>query len=300
MIGAFRPFAVVSLLSMVGCARPPAFAPGTGGGDLLIADVTLVSPERPAPLEHADVVIREGRIAQIGVGLAASSHARQIDGRGRFLVPGLIDSHVHVASQGPLSDAAIEAHPELLQAYRSQLVRAWLAFGFTTLVDLDLKPETRAWFDAAPLHPRLYGCGRAVRVAGGYMAQRIPADGAAAEAANLVFEPDDKERWPGTLDPGDYTPARAVDRAVAAGGICVKTFVEPGFGGAFHWPVPGAEILKALRAEAHRRRLVFVVHANSAEAWRAALAAQADVIAHGLWHWPGDLMNASLPAEAGD
>jgi imidazolonepropionase-like amidohydrolase len=30
------------------------------------------------------------------------------------------------------------------------------------------------------------------------------------------------------------------------------------------------------------------VHANAVEAWRAALAAHADVIAHGLWHWPGD------------
>ena len=300
MIDALRPFAVVLLLSLPACISPPVVAPGATGGDLVIADVTLVSPERPAPLQHADVLIRDGRIAQVGVGLAASSPARRVDGRGRFLVPGLIDSHVHVASQGPLDDSAIEAHPELLQAYRSQLARAWLAFGFTTLVDLDLKPETRAWFDAAPLHPRLYGCGRAVRIAGGYMAQQAPSDAAAAELANLVYEPAAKERWPATLDPGDYTPARAVDRVVAAGGICVKTFVEPGFGGAFRWPVPGTETLAGLRAEAHRRSLVFIVHANSVEAWRAALGAPADVIAHGLWHWPGDPMKASPPAEAGE
>ncbi len=298
MIGSLRPFVILSVLSMSACARPPAVAPGTAGGDLVIADVTLVSPERPAPLEHADVVIREGRIALVGVGLAASSHARQVHGRGRFLVPGLIDSHVHVASQGPLDDAAVEAHPELLRAYRSRLVRAYLAFGFTTLVDLDLKSETPAWFNEAPLHPTLYGCGRGVRIAGGYMAQQVPADAAAADLANLVYEPDDKPHWPGTLDPTDYTPARAVDRVVAAGGICVKTFVEPGFGGAFHWPVPGTKTLAALRAEAHRRALIFVVHANSVEAWRAALGAQADVIAHGLWHWPGDLMKVSPPAEA--
>jgi imidazolonepropionase-like amidohydrolase len=296
----FRPIAVVSLFSLAACASPPAVAPGAAGGDLMIADVTVVSPERPAPLAHADVLVRAGRIAQVGIGLAASSPARRVDGRGRFLVPGLIDSHVHVGSQGPLDDAAIEAHPELLQAYRSRLVRAYLAFGFTTLIDLDLKPETRAWFDTAPLHPRLYGCGRGVRIAGGYMAQQVPADAAAAERANLVYEPAAKERWPGTLDPGDFTPARAVERVVAAGGICVKTFVEPGFGGAFHWPVPGPETLTALRDEAHRRGLTFVVHANSVEAWRAALGAHADVIAHGLWHWPGSLMSASPPAEAAD
>jgi imidazolonepropionase-like amidohydrolase len=64
--------------------------------------------------------------------------------------------------------------------------------------------------------------------------------------------------------------------------------------------VPGAATLAALREEAHRRGLTFVVHANSVEAWRAALDARADVIAHGLWHWPGDLMNAAPPGEAAD
>jgi hypothetical protein len=66
----------------------------------------------------------------------------------------------------PLDDGAIRSHPEPLPAYRAQLPRAYLAFGFTTLVDLDLKPQTRAWFEAAPLHPNLYHCGRGVRIAG--------------------------------------------------------------------------------------------------------------------------------------
>src|SRR5262249_7549684 len=71
-----------------------------------------------------------------------------------------------------------------------------------------------------------------------------------------------------------------------------------GFGGAFHWPVPRPDTLTALRDEAHRRGLVFVVHANSADAWRAALDAGADVIAHGLWHWPGDMMGTAPPGPA--
>jgi imidazolonepropionase-like amidohydrolase len=249
-------------------------------------------------LEHADVVVRDGRIVQIGSGLALSSLVRRIDGRGRFLVPGLIDSHVHVGSQGPLDDDAIEAHPDLLRAYRAQLGRDYLAFGFTTVIDLDLRPETRAWFDAAPLHPRLYSCGPAVRITGGYGA--LQASGDPAKAGNLVYEPGRQDSWPRTLDPTDYSPARAVDRVVAAGGICVKTFVEPGFGGVFDWPVPLPETLAALRAEAHRRGLVFVVHANAVQAWRIAIDRNADVIAHGLWQWSGDRMNVSPPEEAAD
>ena len=266
----------------------------------VIENVTLISPERPAPLAHAVIVIREGRIAQIATDVVAGPHAKRIDGHGRFLIPGLIDSHVHVSNMGPLDDDAISAHPELLQAYRSQLPRAYLAFGFTTLVDLDLRKQTLSWLNAAPVHPNFYHCGRGVHIVGGYGALRIPKDAASANDANIVYEAAQAKDWPAALDPRDYTPARAVDRVVEAGGICVKTFVEPGFGGAAHWPVPRPETLDALRAETRRRGLVFVIHANAVDSWHAALDAHANVIAHGLWHWPGDWGDTTPPSEARD
>jgi imidazolonepropionase-like amidohydrolase len=295
------------MLGLAACAgrTPSSSGPRT---DLLIEDVTVISPERSSPLQHVDVLIRDGRLARIGTGLAAGLAAEpaapgrsavRIDGRGRYLVPGLIDSHVHVGHHGPLDDDALEKHPELLTAWRAQVGRSHLAFGFTTLVDLDLASETRAWFDATPIHPRLYGCGRAVRIAGGYGgAQQVTADAGAARALNLVYEPGQHGLWPTGLDPGDFTPERAVARAADTGAVCVKTFVEPGFGGAADWPVPRPETLSALRDAAHRRGMVFVVHANAVDAWRAAIDGGADVIAHGLWHWPGDRMSTTPPPEA--
>jgi imidazolonepropionase-like amidohydrolase len=265
---------------------------------IVIEDVTLISPEREVPLLHAAVVIRGGQIAEIGTHLAAGPHAKRIDGHDRFLIPGLIDSHVHVGQMGPLDDDAISAHPNLLQAYQSQLPRSYLAFGFTTLVDLNMREQTLIWFNAAPVHPNLYHCGPAVHIVGGYGAQRIPKDAAAANAANIVYEPAQAKDWPASLDAHDYSPARAVDRVVAAGGTCLKTFVESGFGGAAHWPVPSPETLQALRAETRRRGLVFVIHANAVESWRAALDAHADVIAHALWHWPGGFHGTTPPPEA--
>ena len=263
---------------------------------LVIAGVTVISPERSEPLRDATVVIRGDHIAEIGTDLVAGAHAQKIDGAGRFLVPGLIDSHVHVGNMGPLDDDAIESHPELLRAYRSQLPRSYLAFGFTTLVDLDLRPETLAWFNASPNHPNLCSCGRGVRIVGGYMALKPPKDANAGKAANIVYEPNTKD-WPPDLDPNDYAPARAVARANDAGAICLKTFIEPGFGGAAQWPTPRPETLAALRDEARRHGLVFVVHANALQSWRAAIDAQADVIAHGIWQWPGDRMSSTSPPE---
>ena len=86
-----------------------------------------------------------------------------VDGSGKYLIPGLIDSHVHIGSLVALDDASVEKRPELVAAYHAQLPRSYLAFGFTTLVDVDLEPENRQWFENAPLHPQLYGCGRGVR-----------------------------------------------------------------------------------------------------------------------------------------
>jgi imidazolonepropionase-like amidohydrolase len=242
-------------------------------------------------------VVRDGRIVSVGGPVQAGRGVRRIDGRGRFLIPGLIDTHVHIGHPAALDDDALEKHPDLLAAYRAQLPRAYLAFGFTSIVDLDLDPKDSAWFEAAPLHPRLYGCGRGVRIAGGYMALGVPPNAAESDFPFLVYEPGRDAAWPATLDRAQHTPERLVQRVADEGGICVKAFVEPGFG-IFDWPVPRPATLGALRAEATRRRLAFVVHATSVEAWRAAVTARADVIAHGLWHWKGDRLSAAPPAEA--
>lgn len=80
---------------------------------LVVFDVTVVSPERAAaPLEHAYVRIR--------------------DGTGRYLIPGLIDSHVHLAV--PPEQAA--AHPDVVAATLAQDPKSYLFFGFTAVIDL--------------------------------------------------------------------------------------------------------------------------------------------------------------------
>jgi predicted amidohydrolase YtcJ len=101
-----------------------AHKPKDADDGIVIKNVTIISSERSVPLAHASVVIRNGRIEEIGTDLAVGAHAKQIDGRGGFLIPGLIDSHVHVGNMGPLDDDAIEKHPELLEAYRAQLPRS--------------------------------------------------------------------------------------------------------------------------------------------------------------------------------
>lgn len=264
----------------------------------VIENVTLISPERDAPLVHADVVLREGRIAEIGRDLVPGPHTRRINGGGRFLIPGLIDSHVHAGHSAALDDGAIDAHPELWAAYRAQVPRAYLAFGFTSIVDLDLTPSDKSWLESTPLHPRFYSCGGGIKAAGGYMAFNVPPL-SSPNFPNLVYEPKEAEHWPKSLHPADYTPERAVSRAADAGAICVKAFVESGFG-TFNWPYLHTETLQKIQAAARARKLVLMVHANSVDSWQSALDAHADIIAHGLWVWPGDFGNSLPPPAASD
>ncbi len=54
--------------------------------DLLIRNATVWTNEKEGKIEGADVLIRNGKITQIGKGLSAGS-ARVIDGTGKHLTP---------------------------------------------------------------------------------------------------------------------------------------------------------------------------------------------------------------------
>lgn len=64
--------------------------------DLLIRNATVWTNEQEGRLENTDVLIRNGKITQIGKNLPAGS-AKVIDGTGKHLTPGIIDEHSHIA-----------------------------------------------------------------------------------------------------------------------------------------------------------------------------------------------------------
>jgi cytosine/adenosine deaminase-related metal-dependent hydrolase len=65
--------------------------------DLLIQGglVVTVDPEL-GDLPDADVLVRDGKIAEVGAHLTAGPGAQVIDARGRVVIPGLVDTHRHV------------------------------------------------------------------------------------------------------------------------------------------------------------------------------------------------------------
>ncbi len=72
-------------------------APSASRGSLSIINIGgLCTGELDAPRIDADtILIRDGKIAEIGTGLAADPEDVVLDARGTMVAPGLIDSHVH-------------------------------------------------------------------------------------------------------------------------------------------------------------------------------------------------------------
>lgn len=66
------------------------------------ADVTVIDGRSPQPRENRTVVVRGNRIVAEGPSSSVSvpSGARAINGRGKFLIPGLWDMHVHTVMPG--------------------------------------------------------------------------------------------------------------------------------------------------------------------------------------------------------
>lgn len=65
--------------------------------DLLIKNATVWTNEKEGIQQNTDVMVRNGKIAQIGKGLSAGN-AKVIDGTGQYLTPGIIDEHSHIAA----------------------------------------------------------------------------------------------------------------------------------------------------------------------------------------------------------
>lgn len=140
--------------------------------DLVIRDVAVLDCTGREPSGRHDVAVRDGRIAAIrpaGEGSPTHGDAREIDGAGTTLMPGLTDAHVHFAIIGPRGDHGDEPlidHVLRVAAY----IEGALDEGFTTVRDAGgLEP---AWAKAVEKGlvrgPRILPSGSVLSQTGGH------------------------------------------------------------------------------------------------------------------------------------
>ncbi|MEO5713284.1 MAG: dihydroorotase [Luteolibacter sp.] len=66
---------------------------------LLIKNARIASEDSPS-LTEADVLVCDGKIQSVGSNLSAGEDARVIDAKGKILMPGMFDAHVHFREPG--------------------------------------------------------------------------------------------------------------------------------------------------------------------------------------------------------
>ncbi|MFZ1040506.1 MAG: amidohydrolase family protein [Anaerolineales bacterium] len=113
---------------------------------ILIQNVTLIDGTGREPLPQTTVAMRDGKISYVGKAkqwqVVPGEDVISLDFSGRYLLPGLIDSHVHLSGSGEADGQVKVDNPDKAQGFGSmalkilQNARKNLAAGITTVRDL--------------------------------------------------------------------------------------------------------------------------------------------------------------------
>lgn len=123
---------------------------GAPAGVTAFIDVGVIPMDRERLLADQTVLIRDGRIITLGPAnrVRVPVGATQIDGHGKFLIPGLSDMHAHLVP-GPHVDNRMssfgmmpESAPNADSAGTEARLFLWLANGVTTVRDMDYYDES--------------------------------------------------------------------------------------------------------------------------------------------------------------
>lgn len=143
---------------------------------ILFKNARILDVLAGAVLAEHDVLIAEGRIREISETSIKTAEAQVVDVRGRVLMPGLCDAHVHTVT-ATSSFVELETWSPFYAASRMMDVLKGMLFrGFTTVRDAG----GADWGIAAAIEqgyvvgPRLLFCGKALSQTGGHGDMRGP------------------------------------------------------------------------------------------------------------------------------
>lgn len=249
---------------------------------MIHAGRVLADPASGQVLTQQTILVRNGRIVSITAGYTrAPSNTRLVDLKNAFVLPGLIDSHVHLASeQGPEarlngflktdSDSAIDAAGFAMKTLNA---------GFTTVADLGGPSESILALRSGIARgvvpgPRIISAAGAVSVHGGHGdANGMPRDLVPLYRGDGVCS--------GADDCARATRERVRDGAdiikiTATGGVLSQT--AAGLGQQF----TDAELAAIVQA-AHSMGRKVTAHAHGADGINSFLKAGGDSIEHGTY-----------------
>lgn len=266
---------VVGLVAVVSCCAAATVsaaqattrvAPAVGSHATALVDATVVAVDGGAPLQNAVVLIEGDRISQIGTAgsVAIPPDAKVISLKGRWLIPGLMNMHVHLGLRLPgAAGAALVNETDPQQVLRmASNARLSLLAGVTTLrlvgEDHGNDFTLRAAIERGEvIGPRL-------KTAGGVI---VPTGGHGDTEAD-----------------GPYGLARVTREQIKQGADWIKIAISGGIADT-HGSISAApmtdEEMKTLIEVAHRNGIKVTAHNGSSVAARQAMQFGIDCFEHG-------------------
>jgi len=236
---------------------------------LLIENVTLIDGTGRPSVAAASVLLEDDRIRLISrEPIDPPAKTQRIDGTGQYLIPGLVDLHIHL--QG-----GVEVTPEGLSAIsddNSRGIRAlhsYLYAGVTSVYDagnvpdyiLALRDDERS---GKLVSPRIFATGGIVTYPGSHGSN---------DFSTLV------DSWPEAIPALDAHIERGPD-------ILKLTFEERGWGARPMIPILPVDLMQRIILYYNDRGIRTTVHASSEYRARQAIFAGIDTLAHPVIQGP--------------
>jgi len=248
---------------------------------MALVGATLVDGTGAAPVGDAVVVMRDGRIACAGSRAACPvpADADSVNAAGKWIIPGLIDTHVHFSQTGwvdgrpdalDLRDRYPYAQVEAdLHAQPERLYRSYLCSGVTSVFDVGGYPWTLELQE---------------RTARSTTAPRVVAAGPLLSTVDFWLNLPDQRQFIYMSDEAAVRAAVRAHKAWGAAAIKVWYIMPP-------QPPDTARVSALVHAagdEARKVGLPLIVHATGLWEAKDAVRAGARVLVHSVWSAPVD------------
>jgi imidazolonepropionase-like amidohydrolase len=243
--------------------------PGALAATLLVENVTLIDGTGRPPVAAAWVLVEDDRIRLISRGpIDPPAETQRIDGAGKYLIPGLMDLHIHL--QG-----SVEVTPEGLMTSSKDMskgiraLHSYLYAGVTSVYDagnvpdyiLALRDDERSGKLASP---RIFATGGIVT---------FPGSHGSSDFSTLV------DSWPEAVPALDAHIERGPD-------ILKLTFEERGWGARPMIPILPVDLMQRIIHYYNDRGIRTTVHTSSEYRARQAIFAGVDTLAHPIIQGP--------------
>jgi imidazolonepropionase-like amidohydrolase len=268
-----------------GSQLDPVVRAQQGSAPVAIVGATVIDGNGGAPLTNATILVRDKRIAAVGprASVTVPQGATIIDGAGKFITPGFIDTNVHISMYANLETLA-RYLPRATEVV-VEGAQLEMKYGITTVRDsygelTTLKKVRDMIARGDVVGPRMLVAGNIVGWGGPFSVSfAVTRDSGLSpfqeQVNDLITQGGGEELMDMTPDELRAAINKYLDRGV--------DFVK--YGGTSHWNNPvfigfSPDAQKALVEEVHKRGLVAETHSTSIEGLRLSINAGIDLIQH--------------------